>query len=228
MNNFGYQPASIFNFAIYFKNKFQLFLVVIIQYLFCIKFCLAVHPHIEIFVEPEGKASFCHIKIMRGNSKVCKHSINITYTEIAQKIFQVPEVMPDKKKPVIVYHIAGSIFILIECKKPSVSQLVQNEPEVFGDELAEAMPAASNELIPEPPSLQKRSYHIIIGSFENTTNAQQLSDKLKASGLDSRMIESTQGMYRVSMAAYVDKQEALQKLYKVREETNPGAWLLRI
>jgi hypothetical protein len=35
---------------------------------------------------------------------------------VAQKIFQVPEIMPDKKKPVIVYHIAGSFLILVEGK----------------------------------------------------------------------------------------------------------------
>jgi hypothetical protein len=36
--------------------------------------------------------------------------------------------MADKKKPVIVYYIAGSILILVEGKQPSVAQFVKNEP----------------------------------------------------------------------------------------------------
>jgi hypothetical protein len=34
----------------------------------------------------------------------------------------------DKKKPVIVYHIPGSIFILVEGKQPAITYFIKNEP----------------------------------------------------------------------------------------------------
>jgi hypothetical protein len=103
-----------------------------------------------------------------------------------------------------------------------------NEFETAGDEIAEGLPPASEEPAPQPKVISSRAYHIIIGSFENEINAQHLADELVSSGFEARMVPSGQGMFRVSIAAYTDKQEALQQLQKVREERNPNAWLLRI
>jgi hypothetical protein len=36
--------------------------------------------------------------------------------------------MPDKKKPVIMYQIAGRILILVKGKQSSVAQFIQNKP----------------------------------------------------------------------------------------------------
>jgi cell division septation protein DedD len=86
----------------------------------------------------------------------------------------------------------------------------------------------ANETLTESIAKPTRIYHIIIGSFESEINAQQLADELMVSGWDAVRVPATQGMHRVSIASYADKNEALQQLSKIREERNPGAWLLRI
>lgn len=103
--------------------------------------------------------------------------------------------------------------------------VLHSEPDKENLTIAEATPTANEN--PEPAPLPERAYHIIIGSFENTINAQQLVDKLNTSGWNARIAESSKGMHRVSIASYINKQEAIAALNKIREERNPNAWLLR-
>lgn len=89
---------------------------------------------------------------------------------------------------------------------------------------------ALNNLLPdcEPVSATGRAYYIIVGSFESEENARLLNDELLLQGWQPKVIDSNQGMFRVSIASCADKQKALQELTKIREQSNPGAWLLRI
>jgi cell division septation protein DedD len=114
-------------------------------------------------------------------------------------------------------------FLPVEGSEPSD---LDNESVAVNNETAEALPPTADEIV-QPPSIQGRAYHIIIGSFENTINAQLLVDELSASGWNASLAESSQGMHRVSIASYINKQEALAQLNKIREERNPNAWLLR-
>jgi cell division protein FtsN len=93
--------------------------------------------------------------------------------------------------------------------------------------IAEAMtaPAATPSC---PTAVPEKAYHIIIGSFEDKINAQELAGRMGRAGWNALVVESRRGMYRVSIASYVNKEEALEKLYKIRDEQNPGAWLIRI
>jgi hypothetical protein len=79
----------------------------------------------------------------------------------------------------------------------------------------------------KPVSIQTRAYHIIVGSFENQVNAQELANRFIRSGWNAWTAESSKGMHRVVIASYVEKNEAVQQLDKIREELNPNAWLLR-
>jgi nucleoid DNA-binding protein len=103
---------------------------------------------------------------------------------------------------------------------------LDEESAAHMNEIAEAVPPTAKE-IAHPPAIHSRAYHIIIGSFENTINAQQLVDELNTSGWNASLAESSNGMFRVSIASYINKQEALVQLDKIREERNPNAWLLR-
>lgn len=103
--------------------------------------------------------------------------------------------------------------------------------EAPDQELPADADATAEALIPKPhiPEVQPlRSYHIFIGSFSNETNARYLAGELSAKGWNATVVESSGGMYRVSMASYASKSEALKELYKIREEHNSAAWLLRI
>ncbi len=94
------------------------------------------------------------------------------------------------------------------------------------EELAEAMatPAATST---DQPVVPVKAYHIIIGSFEDEINARELAGRMSTAGWNALVVESRRGMYRVSIASHVDKQQALEELYKIREERNPHAWMLR-
>jgi len=140
-----------------------------------------------------------------------------TYSYTAPETSSLTEASIDVSEPV------GEDFFPSEGTEVSG---IDEESVADMNETTEALPPAAAEII-QPPSIQSRAYHIIIGSFENTINAQQLVDELNASGWNARLAESSQGMHRVSIASYINKQEALAQLDKIREERNPNAWLLR-
>jgi hypothetical protein len=99
------------------------------------------------------------------------------------------------------------------------------------DLLADVKPEEAFDPPPEARQMhadsQTRAYHIIIGSFENIINAQQLAEEMNGRGWDARVVAPEKGMHRVSIASFVIKEEALGQLSKIREESNPNAWLLR-
>jgi len=98
--------------------------------------------------------------------------------------------------------------------------------EASREEPAEAMatPAATPT---DHAVVSEKAYHIIIGSFEDEVNARELAGRMSRAGWNALVVESRRGMYRVSIASHVDKQQALEELYKIREERNPNAWMLR-
>jgi len=104
----------------------------------------------------------------------------------------------------------------------------ENAEEEISGELAEASSPRESKPANPPPAANERAYHIIIGSFENAVNARDLANKLNATGCSAMVVESRKGMYRVSIASHVDKEEALKQLFKIREEQDPNAWLIRI
>jgi nucleoid DNA-binding protein len=75
---------------------------------------------------------------------------------------------------------------------------------------------------------QTGSYLIITGSFSEESNALKLVNHLKQSGIDAAIVDTTKnGMYRVAYAAYVNIEEAKEKLYALRNEQYPDAWMLK-
>lgn len=114
---------------------------------------------------------------------------------------------------------------------PNDSLIDDTQPEVAEATIAEVEESPPvNSLLPEcePVSATGRAYYVIVGSFESEQNALLLSDELQLQGWQPKVIDSNQGMFRVSIASCADKQKALQELTKIREESNPSAWLLRI
>lgn len=115
---------------------------------------------------------------------------------------------------------------LIETNDPNMGSNI--ETNTAHKQLNETIFPDAVEPVAEPIAKPVRLYHIIIGSFESEINAQHLADELVVSGWKAIKVPSSQGMHRVSIASFSDKNEALQQLTKIREERNPGAWLLRI
>jgi hypothetical protein len=75
---------------------------------------------------------------------------------------------------------------------------------------------------------QTGSYLIITGSFSDESNALKLVNQLKQSGIGAAIADTTKnGMFRVAYAAYVTIEEAKEKLYALRNEQYPDAWILK-
>ena len=90
---------------------------------------------------------------------------------------------------------------------------------------------ASDDLQPEIHSeaRQGRLHFIVAGSFIKRQNAVTLSAQLATEGFSTEIIESENGMFRVSLFSSGNRRESLQMLRQVRAETNnPEIWLLSI
>ena len=102
-----------------------------------------------------------------------------------------------------------------------------------------AQPAPEPEITPapkveevkpviQPEKISQRMYHLIAGSFERTENAKDLIQMYTNEGYDPKIIgQAENGNYRVSIAAYIRKDEALTELEKARAKYNPAIWMLR-
>jgi hypothetical protein len=101
---------------------------------------------------------------------------------------------------------------------------------VYADHSAEEeLPAADTETPAAPTVISnQRMYHLVAGSFEQVDNAQVLIEKYTGHGYQPAIIgQAANGYYRVSIAAYIRKDEALTELEKARTMFNPNIWLLR-
>lgn len=69
-------------------------------------------------------------------------------------------------------------------------------------------------------------YHIIAGAFRVKSNATKKVELLKAKGYKASMIgENAYGLHQVAFESYVQKDEALSQLRKIKRIENPEAWL---
>lgn len=74
-----------------------------------------------------------------------------------------------------------------------------------------------------------KEYHIIAGSFKDTTNALLLARELTMQGYPVIIIEQKNNLYRVSAMSFRDKESGLKELTSFRGKTkNNAAWLLEL
>ena len=80
---------------------------------------------------------------------------------------------------------------------------------------------------PEASAVTVRTHYLVAGSFLREANAISLSRQLANDGFDTRIIESENGMFRVSMYSSHNRREALQMLRKVRADRGTSEiWML--
>lgn len=71
-----------------------------------------------------------------------------------------------------------------------------------------------------------KPYHVIGGSFGSQANARRFARQLIASGHESVIVGEFNGMYRVSLASFATKAEALQAHGQLTSEV-PQAWVFK-
>jgi cell division protein FtsN len=90
------------------------------------------------------------------------------------------------------------------------------------DVRSESFTLASTETNQNPIHMK---YNVVVGSFENQSNAQKLEATLKAEGKDPAVVVNKNGMYRVIISSYNDYAQATQVKLSLQGRF-PGAWLL--
>jgi nucleoid DNA-binding protein len=110
-------------------------------------------------------------------------------------------------------------------KETAAGDISAIENEVHDDDLA-AVPETPATTPAESP--RKKMYHLIAGSFESAINAESLIAEYSSFGYTPEIIgQASNGYFRVSIAAYLRKEVALDELNKARNIYNPNIWLLR-
>lgn len=104
-------------------------------------------------------------------------------------------------------------------------------PEVLPENKADVTKniAVVNTEKTAPPLIPAgKMYYLIGGSFEKVENADKLIARYSEKGFKPQIIgQASNGYYRVSLMAYLRKEEALTELRKLRENEIPEAWVLR-
>ena len=71
-----------------------------------------------------------------------------------------------------------------------------------------------------------KSFSVVVGSFSNQANAENLQKKLNGAGYAAQIAMNPQGMYRVIASTFDDLNGAVQSRNTLRAQY-PDAWLLR-
>ena len=74
-----------------------------------------------------------------------------------------------------------------------------------------------------------QQFNVVIGSFQNKTNALSLKERMSNRGYQAFLAQNERGMYRVIVATFSDKASAVAERERVKEKYYPDfqdAWIL--
>ena len=115
---------------------------------------------------------------------------------------------------------------IIEQVEDSAVIEVKKEPEiqeesVIIEEIEESIDLQDEEMEYEGP----KNYHIVVGSFQNDTYAQNWLDKTAYGEIDIQCIREYDGWYRVILFSYSSNEQAEITLDAVRNDLKLKAWI---
>jgi len=100
----------------------------------------------------------------------------------------------------------------------------------------EELPAAAPEVRATPESTTpikvaveaaslSKPYHVIVGSFKDITNAQELLNKLTSDGYSPTVINDGSAFAKVSLESFDNREKAAMALRAYKLSVNKGAWI---
>ena len=139
----------------------------------------------------------------------------------------------------------SSIVLLSACKSKQSSYA-----QVYEAAQQKAIEEAQEEEVfvqvekPEIPTTEKfqvekltsvdgsgvKDYSVVIGSFTNKTNADSLKERMIDQGYNAMLAQNERGMYRVIVATYDSKIDAVNARDRIKQRYAPDfndAWLLQ-
>ncbi len=112
-----------------------------------------------------------------------------------------------------------------------ITMPVQQAVEEIKTAQPAAIPPANLTQAEEKPiqvSLPVQKYYVIGGCFESEENAEKFFSVLASRGFSAEKAGKTnRGHIRISYGSFMEKDQALQYLSRIRNEENPSAWLLK-
>ena len=76
---------------------------------------------------------------------------------------------------------------------------------------------------------ENKHFHLIAGSFSSRLNAEKLQNTLKEQGYPAEILQTQNGMFRVSIQSFKNKNEALKMLDSIRNKDGKNAvWILNL
>lgn len=132
------------------------------------------------------------------------------------------ETANDEVLPVVAENV-----IAVEEEIATGSEIIEKASEIKTEVIeTPELPKGDHQISTVKPPLG--SYLIITGSFSEESNASKLVNRLNGSGISAAIVDTTSnGMYRVAYAAYATIEEAKDKLYALRSDQYPDAWILK-
>ena len=97
--------------------------------------------------------------------------------------------------------------------------------EIFKDNRDKTLVVSMKQPPVKPAASADLRYHIIGGCFSDMSNAESMVNKHLAAGSNASIVGQKRGLYRVSVASFATKKEAVDALASVRSEIS-NAWLL--
>ena len=118
-------------------------------------------------------------------------------------------------------YISFSLFLEEEAKKVP-NKIVDLKSDEF------AKPDSTKVALTQPKNISSGMYQIVVGCFKESENATKFIDKLRKKGYkNSGLIDIWNGLHRVRIDAYSNKQDALDALAAVKAKENSGAWIVK-
>ena len=118
--------------------------------------------------------------------------------------------------------------LICSCKttKNTVTGETNNLPEL-NSKTEITVRTESVKLIDQTNSTMYR-YYVIIGSFRSIDNARQYNNDMQGKGFASTILESENGLYRISAGGYDEENAARAKIAEIRAkyDEHSDVWLL--
>ena len=123
---------------------------------------------------------------------------------------------------------AGLNFYNLQINEHNLAEQ-QKAASILEDQIQQATFIIENPLpaVTLKVSKQTGNYHIVAGAFRLEENAAEKVEQLKAEGFNARQVGANRyGLHQVIYSSYENRKDALKALWKVKRNSNPGAWLL--
>jgi cell division septation protein DedD len=145
-------------------------------------------------------------------------------------IIEIADLNPFAKPiPVPVYKTSTekTTFEISKNMMPSLEKSALEQPILPMVNELDSTLVDSNNTIVEEINLNN-DFHVIAGCFRESENAQRMVEYLKSKGLNAYVLDTVNGLQRVSAASFSNIGDALSALREIRGNQVDEAWLLSL